>query len=69
MADEDQRKARAARVKERMEFVLAHRTDRIMLVLEGCSDNANYLACMRSADILGATRSFESKRVGPGFSL
>ena len=53
MADEEQRQARAARVRDRMEHVLAHRTDRILLVLEGCSDNDNYLACMRSADILG----------------
>lgn len=39
------------------ETVLAHRTDRILLVLERCTDNQNYLACLRTAEILGKIMS------------
>lgn len=33
--------------------VLAQRTDRVLLVLERCTDNSNYHACLRTAEALG----------------
>ncbi|KAG2498780.1 hypothetical protein HYH03_003519 [Edaphochlamys debaryana] len=41
------------RLLRKAEAVLAKRTDRILLVLERCTDNQNYLACLRTAEILG----------------
>lgn len=35
------------------ETVLQHRTDRVVLVLERCLDNTNYLGALRTAEILG----------------
>ncbi|GFR45217.1 hypothetical protein Agub_g6612 [Astrephomene gubernaculifera] len=41
------------RLLRKAEAVLCRRTDRILLVLERCTDNQNYLACLRTAEILG----------------
>ncbi|GLC51990.1 hypothetical protein PLESTB_000570600 [Pleodorina starrii] len=41
------------RLMRKAETVLSSRTDRILLVLERCTDNQNYLACLRTAEILG----------------
>ena len=41
------------RVLRKAEAVLANRTDRIILVLERCTDNVNYLTCLRTAEVLG----------------
>ncbi|EFJ51149.1 hypothetical protein VOLCADRAFT_116506 [Volvox carteri f. nagariensis] len=41
------------RLMRKAETVLCSRTDRILLVLERCTDNQNYLACLRTAEILG----------------
>lgn len=40
-------------VNNKIQHALANRVDRICLVLECCSDNKNYLACLRTCDILG----------------
>lgn len=37
----------------KVERVLSLRTDRILLVLDKCTDNQNYLACLRTAEVLG----------------
>ncbi|GIL48456.1 hypothetical protein Vafri_4975 [Volvox africanus] len=41
------------RLIRKAETVICSRTDRILLVLERCTDNQNYLACLRTAEILG----------------
>ncbi|KAG2432545.1 hypothetical protein HXX76_008890 [Chlamydomonas incerta] len=45
--------ARPDRLLRKAEAVLSRRSDRILLVLERCTDNQNYLACLRTAEILG----------------
>lgn len=40
-------------IEDRISHVILNRVDRICLVLECCSDNKNYLACLRTCDILG----------------
>jgi hypothetical protein len=40
-------------VNSKIANALANRVDRILLVLECCADNKNYLACLRTCDILG----------------
>lgn len=50
------------RVLRKAETVLAHRTDKILLVLERCTDNSNYVACLRTADALGAVRAWPGQR-------
>ncbi|WIA21626.1 hypothetical protein OEZ85_000808 [Tetradesmus obliquus] len=40
-------------VNNKIANALANRVDRILLVLECCADNKNYLACLRTCDILG----------------
>mmetsp|Transcript_2190 Transcript_2190/g.3303 ORF Transcript_2190/g.3303 Transcript_2190/m.3303 type:complete len:255 (-) Transcript_2190:84-848(-) len=44
---------RIERLVRKTETVLKHRTGRFLLVLERCTDNQNYLSCLRTADILG----------------
>lgn len=41
------------RLLRKAETILAGRTERILLVLERCTDNQNYLACLRTAESLG----------------
>lgn len=41
------------RLLRKAEGVLSRRSERILLVLERCTDNQNYLACLRTAEILG----------------
>lgn len=33
--------------------MLAGRTECLLLVLDRCTDNDNYMACLRTADVLG----------------
>lgn len=49
--DED---GKADRLLRKAETILKTRTDRILLVLERCTDNQNYLACLRTAESIGA---------------
>lgn len=49
------------RVLRKAETVLAQRTDRILLVLERCTDNSNYVACLRTADTLGEDAAREQR--------
>lgn len=43
-------------LEQRTAAVLATRVDRILLVLEAVTDNKNYLAALRTCDVLGVQR-------------
>jgi tRNA G18 (ribose-2'-O)-methylase SpoU len=43
-------------LEQRIAAVLATRVDRILLVLEAVTDNKNYLAALRTCDVLGVQR-------------
>ncbi|KAF8059698.1 csn7 [Scenedesmus sp. PABB004] len=57
---------RIPQMEAKIAHALAHRVDRILLVMEGCTDNRNFLACLRTADVLGVQNVWCVEAPPPG---
>jgi tRNA G18 (ribose-2'-O)-methylase SpoU len=67
-SDQQQFRADVEQQYNKIAHALANRVDRILLVLECCTDNKNYLACLRTCDILGVQRVWIIEAPVPTFN-